>query len=119
MKLEFSKFIKDHLLGVFLFGILTSITAAYIFELLPFKPSLNTEVEGYFIINTFDEFEVKYGLVFKSPPKLQFYETLNNNLFYGDAIKVIEQSNDGFKYKIINGFTSVQEIRWVATGKEN
>lgn len=104
---------------MFIFGVLTSITASYIFELFPFKPSLNTKVEGYFYIDAFDEYEIKYGLEFKSPPKLQFYETLNNHLYYGGAIKLIEQKNDGFKYKIANGFTSGQQIRWVAIGKEN
>ncbi|WP_421241264.1 hypothetical protein [Aeromonas enteropelogenes] len=119
MKIEISKFLKNHLVGVFIFGVLTSITASYIFELFPFKPSLNTKVEGYFYIDAFDEYEIKYGLEFKSPPKLQFYETLNNHLYYGGAIKLIEQKNDGFKYKIANGFTSGQQIRWVAIGKEN
>ncbi len=115
-----SQFFKKHLVGVFIVGVLASLTSAYIFDFIP-KTLTNSQktIEGVIVLNNFEVYEVKYGLEFKTPPQLQFYQMLNGRnggIFQGESIKLLEQLNDGFKYEVVNGITSGENIRWVAKG---
>jgi hypothetical protein len=110
-------FFKNHLLGIFIFGVLTSISAALIYEYVPDGTFGNEDViNGTIVLTDFDEYEVKYGVIFKSPPKLEFYEHNSEIIYQWGSIKVIQQDVDGFKYRVINGFSSNQKVKWLATG---
>ena len=116
-----SIFLKNHLIGICLTSILCGVAATFLHTWLTAD---DTKVErgiysrdGLISLTEFGEFQVNYGVEFKSPPKVEFYdyyyqfETPHTLGF----VKLGSQSTTGFSYKVEDSFGHTT-LKWVATG---
>ncbi|EGR1393894.1 hypothetical protein R5M54_004683 [Vibrio alginolyticus] len=116
MSNRITKFIKEHFVGMTLFAVITGVIASLLVNFIPLPNFLSNEhtVQGYLVVTESGEFEVNYGYRFESKPKLEFLNEYEQPLW--GTIKVIEQSEIGFKYTTAQGYRVGAEIQWIATG---
>jgi len=113
--IKVSKFLKDHILGVFLISVMAGLLSTWLFQAFPFSSNEKEVVKGEIVLTHFGEHTEKYGVRFDSPPKLQFLNEYGST-YSGGAIDVLEHGNDGFVYKLARGFFVGEKLTWVATG---
>ncbi|MBM4819348.1 hypothetical protein HYO56_22760 [Vibrio parahaemolyticus] len=114
-------FLKNHILGICITSILCGVAATYLHawltsDVLQEEQGIYSR-EGIISLTEFGEFQVNYGVEFKSPPKVEFFdydyqfETPHTIGF----VKLGSQSTTGFSY-IVEGSFGHTTLKWVATG---
>ncbi len=71
------------------------------------------QVSGKYVITSFGEQEIYYGVEFATPPRLEILEGFDNP----EKFALIEQRGDGFKFIVGGAFTSGTLLVWQATGR--